>query len=148
MTHRELIEDFHREPTPLKAVRLAVADHKCRHPGLTLVDWEYVEALERAALLLAAMPATNPATQPYEDQVMAMKELLRVEMTPAQVREACAAWAGDRTRWEGGADIEVQGIPDDIRALVAFRKKRAPRKPRGNGVASAGGLSPAEERFG
>jgi hypothetical protein len=79
---------------------------------------------------------------------MAMRELLRIDMTPAQVREACMAWAGDRTRWEGGADIEVSGIPDDLRVLVTFRKKRAPRKPRkSNGVASASGLSPAEERF-
>lgn len=77
-----------------------------------------------------------------------MKELLRVEMTAAQVREACMAWAGDRTRWEGGADIEVQGVANDMRVLVSFRKKRAPRKPRkANGVASASALSPAEERF-
>ena len=58
---------------------------------------------------------------------MSMRELLRIEMNPAQVREACDQWARERaSRDMPPADAAV--ILDAVgTATVIFRKRRAPR---------------------
>lgn len=81
---------------------------------------------------------------------MAMKELLKVTLDAKQVREACEAWAFERTAMDAAQVIgSVGGIADDAVVTVTFSKRRAPRKAQasGNGVASAGELSEAERRF-
>lgn len=80
---------------------------------------------------------------------MAMKLLLKVTLDAKQVREACALWARERIGGTEAATFAALGIADDMVVTVEVRKAQAPRKPKtnGNAVASASGLSPAEERF-
>lgn len=79
---------------------------------------------------------------------MAMKELLRITLNAKQIRAACEAWAFERTALSA-SDVTgaVEGIADDAAVAVVFSKRRTPRKAKSNGVASAGALSEAEERF-
>lgn len=78
------------------------------------------------------------------------KELLTVTLNAKQVREACEEWAEGRTNMVGENKCTVNGVPDDLAVTVVYSVKRAsPRKrTNGNGVASAGDLSPAEQRYG
>ena len=58
---------------------------------------------------------------------MSMRELLRIEMSAAQVREACEQWARERaSRDMPSVDVAVVG-PNPGGATVVFTKKRAPR---------------------
>ncbi len=79
-----------------------------------------------------------------------MKELLKVTMDAKQVRAACEAWAFERTSMDAAqVTSAVAGIDALVEVTVTFSKRQAPRKPKaeGNGIASAGELSPAEQRF-
>ena len=59
---------------------------------------------------------------------MSMRELLRIEMSEAQVREACEQWARERaSRDMPAADAAVTRGPRPGGATVVFTKKRAPR---------------------
>ena len=78
---------------------------------------------------------------------MAMKLLLKVTLDAKQVREACIEWAEARTGITEASTFAAAGIPDDLVITVEVRKAQAPRNRKANGVASASGLSPAEERF-
>ncbi|MGH7757398.1 MAG: hypothetical protein ACREM8_14095 [Vulcanimicrobiaceae bacterium] len=56
-----------------------------------------------------------------------MKELLRVVIGAAQIREACERWATYRAGTMGGALTRVDGIADDAQVSVVFTKARKPR---------------------
>jgi len=45
---------FGKNPTPLNAVLLAIADHKAFNDG-AFIDWQYVRALQDAATVLRTM---------------------------------------------------------------------------------------------
>ena len=78
---------------------------------------------------------------------MAMKLLLKVTLDARDVREACALWARERIGSAEEQTFATLGVPDDLSVTVEVRKAPAPRKPKSNGVASAGELSDAERRF-
>lgn len=80
---------------------------------------------------------------------MAMKELFTVTLNAKQIREACEAFV--RPRIDSHSEEAIAEMAHDLEITVVVRKKRGARKTktRGNGgVASAGKLSAAEERFG
>lgn len=77
---------------------------------------------------------------------MAMKELLTVTLNAKQIREACQAYV--ERRINTASEEAIAEVQADAQIIVVVRKKRGQRKPHGNGVASAGDLSPAEQRFG
>ncbi len=56
---------------------------------------------------------------------MAMRELLRVTMSAAQIREALIAWTMGRTNMtHENADFDVEGIDNALKAEIVARKKR------------------------
>lgn len=66
---------------------------------------------------------------------MGMRELLRIEMNAAQVKEACEQWARERASSQmPPADATVAMLPTPGGCLVSFTKKRAPRAKRTNGA--------------
>lgn len=58
---------------------------------------------------------------------MSMRELLRIEMSEAQVREACEAWVRERASREILADVTVLMKPSPGGAIVVLTKQRARR---------------------
>lgn len=55
-------------------------------------------------------------------------ELLRVTMNAKQVREACQAYAADRSKF-GDQLINVLDVPDELVVTVSFKKRYARTKP-------------------